>query len=174
MDSPFYISYKIKWDSLPRAEMNDALFIWDLIELSRRRFPTDQFDRWRIINMGCNLMLYYCRPICQQPNWATISGVWHAIKNHLTLHQHNLKLQYYMISSRNKHTQLNAIITSNSLYFQICIFLHQLTFHYIIPNLHSPRQDLVVFTMYQLSECSSYILLHQTLHKIDQLDFMII
>ena len=79
-----------------------------------------------------------------------------------------------MISSRNTHTQLNAIITNNSLYFQICIFLLQIPFPNLIPNLHSPWQDLVVFTMYQLSESSSYMLLDQTLHKIDQLDFMII
>ena len=62
-----------------------------------------------------------------------------------------------MISSHNKHAQLNAIITNNSLYFQICIFLHQSTFPNLIPNLHGPWQDLVVFAMYQLSEYSSYI-----------------
>ena len=78
-----------------------------------------------------------------------------------------------MTYSRNTHTQLNVIITNNSLYFQICIFLHQSTFPNLIPNLHNPWQDLVVFTMYQLSECFSYIL-NQTLHKIDQLDIMII
>ena len=159
MDSPFYIRYKIKLDSLPRAEMDDALFIWDLIELSRRRFPTDQFDRWRIINMGCNLMLYYCRPILSAAQLS--HNIWcvTCYQNHLTLHQHDLKLQYYMIYSRNIHTQLNPVITNNSLYFQFCICLHQSTFPNLIPNLHSPWQDLVIFTMYQLSECSSYILL---------------
>ena len=160
MDSPFYIRYKIKWDSLPRAEMNDTLFIWDLTELSRRRFPIDQFDRWRIINMGCNLMLYYCRPILSAAQLRHTIWCVACYQNqfNITLTQfktavlHDIFPQYI-------HTQLNVIIIKNSLYFQIYIFLYQSTFSHRIPNLRSPWQDLVVFTMYQLSECSSYILL---------------